>query len=83
MAMWRTRRFGQVRLRIVEYSPGYVADHWCSKGHVVHCVQGEFTSELRTGKRQVLHQGMTYVVGDGNVAHRSSTESGATLFIVD
>jgi len=83
LARWRTRQFGDVRVRMVEYSPGYVADHWCSKGHVVLCVRGEVSTELQDGRRQVLRQGMTYVVGDGGVSHRSSTAGGATLFIVD
>lgn len=83
LARVRTRQFGEVRVRMVEYSSGYVADHWCNKGHVVLCVQGEFTSDLRDGRHHVVRQGMTYVVGDDSVAHRSSTEFGATLFIVD
>jgi hypothetical protein len=82
-ATWRTRQFGAIRVRMVEYSPGYRADHWCSKGHILLCLQGELHTELQDGRRFVLRPGMSYQVADGAEPHRSSTESGATLFIVD
>jgi quercetin dioxygenase-like cupin family protein len=82
-AVWRTMERGNVRVRIVEYSPGYKADHWCSRGHVVFVLQGELTTELRDGRRFVMKPGMSYQVSDGAEAHRSITESGATLFVVD
>lgn len=83
MAYWRTRQFGPIRVRMVEYTPGYVADHWCQKGHVLLCVEGELTTELADGRRYVLRPGMSYQVADGAEAHRSMTEVGARLFIVD
>lgn len=82
-ATWRTREFGGVRVRMVEYSPGYVADHWCSKGHILLCLEGELTTELEDGRTFVLGPGMSYQVADGAEAHRSSTRAGARLFIVD
>ena len=82
-ARWRTREFGGIRVRMVEYSPGYSANHWCSKGHVLPCLAGELETLLEDGRRFVLKPGMSYQVADGAEAHRSSTESGATLFIVD
>jgi quercetin dioxygenase-like cupin family protein len=82
-AVWRTRVFGAVRVRMVEYSPGYSADHWCEKGHILLCLRGELETELRDGRRFRLGPGMSYQVADGAEAHRSSTASGATLFIVD
>lgn len=83
VATWRTRHFGGIRVRMVEYSPGYVADHWCSKGHVLLCLVGELHTELDDGRRFTLTPGVSYQVADNAEAHRSSTESGATLFIVD
>jgi hypothetical protein len=83
VAHWRTRTFGDVRLRMVEYTPGYLADHWCSKGHFLLCLSGELTTELADGRRFSLTRGMSYQVADGAEAHRSSTKSGATLFVVD
>ena len=83
MARWRTRPFGPIRVRIVEYSPGYIADHWCSKGHILLCLQGELITELQSGERHVLRAGMSYQVADDTAPHRSSAPSGATLFIVD
>ncbi|HEX4454149.1 MAG TPA: DHCW motif cupin fold protein [Kofleriaceae bacterium] len=83
VAHWRTREVGNVRVRIVEYAPGYVADHWCERGHVVHVLDGELVTELRDGQRFVLAAGASYVVADGDGAHRSSTRSGARLLIVD
>lgn len=83
VAHWRTREVGTVRVRLVEYSPGYLADHWCERGHVVHVLEGELVTELRDGRRFTLAPGETYVVGDGDGAHRSSTAVGARLLIVD
>lgn len=83
LALWRTRIFGDVRVRMVEYTPGYVADHWCEKGHILLCVSGELTTELEDGRRFTLTPGRSYQVADGAERHRSSTSIGATLFIVD
>jgi hypothetical protein len=82
-AHWRTQRFGAMRVRMVEYSPGYLADHWCEKGHVLLCLAGELRTELADGRVFTLAPGMSYQVADGAEPHRSSTDVGATLFIVD
>ncbi|BBK31155.1 hypothetical protein EDC65_1404 [Stella humosa] len=83
-ALWRTLNIGDIRVRMVEYSPGYLADHWCDRGHILFVVAGELVSELRDGRKSTLTAGMSYQVSDhGDAAHRSSTENGATLFIVD
>jgi quercetin dioxygenase-like cupin family protein len=83
VATWRTREVGNVRVRMVDYSAGYLADHWCERGHVIHVVEGELTTELRDGRSFTLATGQTYVVADGDGAHRSRTHVGARLFIVD
>ena len=83
LAYWRTRQFGPLRVRMVEYTPGYVADHWCVKGHVLLCVAGELHTELEDGRSFVLKPGMSYQVADNMEPHRSSTATGAKLFIVD
>ena len=86
-AYWRTQYFGdgdrRVRVRMVEYSPGYLADHWCKKGHVLFCLQGELETTLADGRQFMLWPGMSYQVGDDAEAHQSRTATGATLFIVD
>jgi len=82
-ALWRTREFGRIRVRMVEYSPGYRADHWCEKGHILLCLAGELETELRDGRRFHLCPGISYQVADGAEAHRSYSPTGATLFIVD
>ena len=82
-ALWRTQQFGEIRVRMVEYTPGYVADHWCSKGHVLLCLTGELHTELADGRLFVLRPGMSYQVADNAEAHRSIAPQGATLFIVD
>ena len=82
-AYWQTVEFPGLRLRIVEYSGGYIADHWCKKGHIVHCLEGEFNSELDNGENFYLKKGMTYVVSDDMGAHKSSTKDGVKLLIVD
>ena len=83
MSYWQTVQLGGLRIRIVEYSKGYLADHWCQKGHIVHCLEGEFVTEHQDGEKQVLTKGMTYVVSDGLSSHRSVTNSGAKLMIID
>lgn len=81
---WRTFTSGELRVRIVEYSAGYLADHWCARGHVLFVLEGEFDTELRDGRVFKLTAGMSYTVSDeGDAAHRSRTTSGAKLFIVD
>jgi len=83
-ALWRTLQVGDVRIRMVEYSPGYLADHWCDRGHVLFVVEGRLDTELGDGRRFSLTPGMSYQVSDfGDAAHRSSSPGGAKLFIVD
>ncbi len=82
-ATWRTCQFGDLRVRMVEYSPGYVADHWCSKGHILLVLDGELVTELSDGQSVVLKRGSSYQVADDTMPHRSSTAGGARLFIVD
>ncbi len=83
IALWRTRQFGNARVRMVEYSPGYLADHWCSKGHILLCLDGRLETQLDDGRTFTLTAGMSYQVADNAEAHRSSTATGAKLFVVD
>lgn len=83
MAIWRVRQFGDVRVRMVEYTPGYLADHWCEKGHILLCLEGELLTELKDGRSFILKPGMSYQAADHAEPHRSSTTTGAKLFIVD
>ncbi|MDH4472790.1 MAG: DHCW motif cupin fold protein [Fluviicola sp.] len=83
VALWQTIQFDGLRIRLVEYSPGYLADHWCQKGHIVHCLEGEFISELETGEHIQLTKGETYVVSDELSSHRSSSTAGVKLLIID
>ena len=82
-AWWRTRQCGDIRVRMVEYTPGYKADHWCSKGHILLCVEGELHTELADGRRFVLKPGTSYQVADGAEPHLSEAPRGAKLFVVD
>jgi hypothetical protein len=82
-ALWQTKMMNDVRVRLVEYSAGYTADHWCSKGHVLFCMEGEMQTELKDGRVFTLNKGTVYLVGDDNEPHRSSTINGCKLFIVD
>jgi mannose-6-phosphate isomerase class I len=82
-AFWRTLQFGDVRVRMVEYTPGYVSDHWCVKGHILLCLEGELHTELKDGRTFTLKPGMSYQVADNAEPHRSNAPLGAKLFIVD
>lgn len=83
MATWRTRNFNNIRVRMVDYSPGYVADHWCQKGHILLVLEGELHTDLADGRTVQLKAGQSYQVADGALAHRSRSDQGAKLFIVD
>jgi hypothetical protein len=83
MAYWRTLEAGNIRVRIVEYSPGYLADHWCERGHVLLVLEGELVTELKDGRSVTLKPGTSYQVADKAAPHRSRTQTGAKLFIVD
>jgi len=83
MAYWRTQQFDTIRVRMVEYSPGYHADHWCTKGHILLCLEGELHTELADGRKFTLTPGISYQVADNSEPHRSSTQTGAKLFIID
>ncbi len=82
-ALWRTVQWGVIRIRLVEYTAGYMADHWCSKGHIIFCVEGKLETELDDGRKFALQKGMMHTVGDDAGAHRSGSVNGCTLFIVD
>lgn len=82
-SFWQTVNHEGLRVRIVEYGPGYLADHWCQKGHIVHCLSGSFKTELETGENCILTEGMSYIVSDEQSSHRSSTKDGVKLLIVD
>jgi quercetin dioxygenase-like cupin family protein len=83
IAYWQTKMYDELRVRLVEYSENYVADHWCKKGHIVHCLEGEFVSELENGQSFTLIKGMTYVVSDEMSSHKSITKNGVKLLIID
>ncbi len=83
VAIWQVLNVGEIRVRLMNYSAGYKADHWCKKGHIIHCVQGEMITSLEDGRNMKLSAGMTYIVGDNCEAHRTSTEEGCVLFVVD
>ena len=82
-AYWKTQNFGEIRVRIVEYTAGYIADHWCTKGHILMCLEGELNTELEDGHIVTITAGNSYQVADNAEPHRSSTKTGAKLFIVD
>ena len=83
ISFWQTLQQGGLRIRIVEYRAGYLADHWCQKGHIVHCLEGEFISELKNGKSFTLTKGMTYIVSDEMSSHKSIAKNGVKLLIID
>lgn len=80
---WQTMQMDGLRIRLVTYSENYLADHWCQKGHIVHCLEGSFVSELNNGEKCTLTKGMTYVVSDDLSSHRSISTNSAKLLIID
>jgi hypothetical protein len=82
-ATWQTIQFDGLRIRLVEYSANYLADHWCQKGHIVHCLEGAFITELSTGEKTLLSKGESYIVSDELSSHRSTSVNGVKLLIID
>ena len=82
-SFWQTLQYDGLRVRIVEYSAGYLADHWCKKGHIVHCLEGEVLNEQENGEKHLLKQGMTYIVSDELSSHRSVANKSVKLLIID
>ena len=82
-AFWKTQQYDSVRVRMVRYTPGYLADHWCKRGHILLVLEGSIVTEVEGRETVTLRAGMMYAVADDASAHRSHTETGATLFIVD
>ncbi len=82
-AIWKIQQFGAIRVRMVEYSKNYLADHWCDKGHIIFCIEGEMITELKDGRKFSLKKGMSYQVGDNAESHRTQSAEGVKLFIVD
>lgn len=82
-AIWQVLNVGPIRIRRLQYSPNYKADHWCKKGHIIHCLEGKMETELDDGRIMELTAGQTYIVGDDGEAHKTSTEKGCVLFVVD
>jgi len=83
LAFWKTMQYDGLRIRMVEYSQGYLADHWCQKGHIVHCLEGQLVSEMQNGNSFILTKGMTYIVSDELSSHRSVSKDGVKLLIID
>jgi hypothetical protein len=83
MAYWQVQQMGNIRVRLVKYSPNYSADHWCKKGHVVYCLEGAMDTLLQDGRIMKLTAGTGYLVGDNSEAHRSASTDGCTIFVVD
>ena len=82
-SFWQTMNIDGLRIRIVEYSANYLANHWCQKGHIVYCLEGEFISELENGEKFSLTKGMSYIVSNNLRSHRSISEHGVKLLIID
>ncbi len=83
-ALWRDLDIGELHVHMAEYSPGYKADHWCNIGHVLLVLKGTLTTELKDGREFTLNAGTSYQVsGEEKNPHRSRTETGATIFLVD
>lgn len=80
----RTCDLGDIRLRLVAYSPGYKADHWCAKGHIIYVISGHLVIEHEDETRAVLSPGKSWHAPDNaGPPHRVLCEAGATVFIID
>lgn len=79
----RVQVLGDLRIRMIEYSANYLADHWCELGHLVFVLEGELINELKDGATTVMKAGMSYAVSDGLSSHRSRTVGRVMILVVD
>jgi hypothetical protein len=83
-SFWRTFEAGNIRVRMVEYSPGFKSDHWCARGHVLLVLEGELVIKLKDGREIILNPRISFQVADDDAnPHLAYTEKGAKVFIVD
>ncbi len=82
-ATMRIQQHGELRIRMIEYSANYLADHWCELGHLVFVLEGELINELKDGTTNVLKKGMSYAVSDGLSSHRSRTVGPVKMLVID
>jgi quercetin dioxygenase-like cupin family protein len=83
-SFWRSFEEGCLRVRVVDYSPGFEADHWCPRGHILYVLEGELRIALKSGAVHKLGRGMSFAAGnDESDPHLASSPSGARVFIVD
>ena len=83
-SLWHVFEAGNIRARIVEYSPNYRSDHWCPRGHVFLVLEGEFGIELKDGRSFLLSPGVSFLAGDDEAnPHLGYSKRGARAFIVD
>ena len=79
----RVKEYDFLKVRMVEYSPNYEADHWCEKGHIAYCVEGELEINLSDGSSNILIEGTSFQVSDNISSHKVRSKKGAKLFIID
>ncbi|MFC2164381.1 DHCW motif cupin fold protein [Acidobacteriota bacterium] len=83
-SFWRIFEQGNIRVRIVDYSPGFRSDHWCPRGHVLLVLEGELTIELKDGQVYIMPPGTSFQAADDDEnPHMAYTDKGAKVFIVD
>ena len=83
-AFWKTKKFNDLRIRIIEKSPGYRADHYCKKGHVIYVIDGEMVIDFENGEKFSVSAGQTVFLGDDpEFGHSTFTENGIKYFIID
>ena len=83
-SLWKTFEEGNIRARIVEYSPGFVSDHYCERGHVVLVLKGSLLLTMKKGDRFIIEEGCSFQLSDdASKPHSVSSEHGAKVFIVD
>ena len=79
----KTKTLGEIKIRHIEYSANYSADHWCDKGHIVFIIDGELKIEHKDNSIHTLQGGMTYLIGDNTLAHQAKSKLGAKALIID
>jgi len=57
LVYWRTQQFGSVRVRMLECTPGYVSDHWVTKGTSSFALKVNYALSYKMVAYLPSHQG--------------------------
>jgi len=74
---------GGYKIRLLVYSSNYESDHWCEKGHIIHCIEGSMMLKIKDRKDIYLSAGKSLLLGEGDHHMAVTGDVSAKIFIID